>query len=61
MKSSGSKTTERFQKVFVCPDRSEEERDEQRRLAAALKKKFVGKPGNSHFNFKFIRDERGPN
>lgn len=51
-KSSGLRTTVKFQRVFVCPDRSKEEQGEQRKLVAELKKKIAEQPGKSHF----IRD-----
>ena len=48
-KSSELKKSARFMRVFLCPDRSEEERDSQRQLVAELKKKIAEEPHQTHF------------
>ena len=47
-KSSGLKNSELYQKVYLCPDRSEEERAEQRRLVTVWKRKCE-EPDRNHF------------
>ena len=47
-KSSELKKSARFGRVFLCPDRSEEERESQRKLVAELRKKIEDEPHKSH-------------
>ena len=43
------KQTEKYKAVYVCPDRSPEERVRQRELVKTLKKLFVEQPDKKHF------------
>ena len=51
-KGTGLKSSEHFQRLFVCPDRSEEEREKQRKLFSELQRKIADEPDKSHL----IRD-----
>ena len=51
-KGSGLKSSEHLHRLFVCPDRSEEEREKQRKLFSELQRKIADEPDMSHL----IRD-----
>ena len=48
-KARGLKHIERYKTVFVCPDRSIEERDCHRELVKSLKTKYSDEPDKRHF------------
>ena len=48
-KSSRLRRSEKFRNVFLCPDRTQEQRTEQRRLVSELKKRILEQPEKKHF------------
>ena len=48
-KARALKQSQKYSKVFICPDRSPAQRSEQRQLVEELKKKSKEEPGQRHY------------
>ena len=49
VKAKGLRRVERFKKVYICPDRSAEERQARKALVVDLKQRIVNEPNRRHY------------
>ena len=49
VKAKGLRRVERFKKVYICPDRSAEERQARKALVVDLKQRIANEPNRRHY------------